>query len=180
MFSRNRLVLKSSRFRSVFECSNKLSTLSVLKNINNINNLDKNNAYKRKLLNSSLIHYRNYSNSLIVKKENFFTGPLLENNAIDINFVKEMIKHFHNNKLIPKESVIEILKASIEYHKLLPTLLRLNIPNNGNFNICGDTHGQFRDFCEILSDDVGSFPSSSNPFLFNGDFVDRGSQSFEV
>ena len=50
----------------------------------------------------------------------------------------------------------------------------------GNFSVCGDTHGQFYDVVNIFKGDVGGFPSESNVYLFNGDFVDRGAYSIEV
>ena len=45
-------------------------------------------------------------------------------------------------------------------------------------NVVGDLHGQFNDLSYIL--ESNEMPSSTNKYLFNGDFVDRGDQQIEV
>ena len=58
-----------------------------------------------------------------------------------------------------------------------PTLVDVPIPDDGKFTVCGDVHGQFYDLMNIFK--LNGNPSPVNPYLFNGDFVDRGSFSIE-
>ena len=57
-----------------------------------------------------------------------------------------------------------------------------NLPNeckeDSRITVCGDIHGQYYDYLHIYK--LNGLPSKKNAYLFNGDFVDRGSWSCEV
>jgi len=67
---------------------------------------------------------------------------------------------------------------AIKLLKQEKTLNEITVPVGKKLTVLGDTHGQYWDFLHILS--LAGYPSNENPFLFNGDFVDRGSWSMEV
>ncbi|KAL6776700.1 hypothetical protein ACKKBF_B30600 [Auxenochlorella protothecoides x Auxenochlorella symbiontica] len=58
-----------------------------------------------------------------------------------------------------------------------PTLLEVD-PQGASVTVVGDTHGQFHDVCHIFK--VAGYPSPTSLFIFNGDFVDRGSWGLET
>lgn len=78
----------------------------------------------------------------------------------------------------PWEEAQALVRDATSLLKQEKTLERVEVPAGGHLNVVGDVHGQFFDLLTIW-EELG-LPSTSNPFLFNGDFVDRGSYSLET
>ncbi|XP_023013266.2 retinal degeneration C isoform X1 [Leptinotarsa decemlineata] len=84
----------------------------------------------------------------------------------------------HRHFRLPPKDVADILKRSIISLKKLPNI---NIASTGiskQLTVCGDLHGKFDDLLVILH--KNGLPSVDNPYVFNGDFVDRGKRGLEV
>jgi serine/threonine-protein phosphatase 5 len=99
-------------------------------------------------------------------------------NSMTQEFIDDMITRFKNGKKIHRKYVYQILDAvnKIVYNE--PTMVEVEIPKGQKLTVCGDTHGQFFDLLEIFR--LNGFPSDDHSYLFNGDFVDRGSWSTEI
>ncbi|CBI31780.3 unnamed protein product, partial [Vitis vinifera] len=107
-----------------------------------------------------------------------YSGARIEGDVVTLDFVKRMLDDFKNQKCLHKRYAFQIVLQTREMLRALPSLVDINVPNNSHFTVCGDVHGQFYDLLNIF--DLNGLPSEENPYLFNGDFVDRGSFSLEV
>ncbi len=95
------------------------------------------------------------------------------------------MERFRDQKLIHKRYVARLLISCKRYFESLSSLMEISVPSEApapglqpRVTVCGDTHGQFYDVLNIFA--MNGYPSYKNPYLFNGDFVDRGSFSVEV
>eukprot|EP01127_Copromyxa_protea_P018304 TRINITY_DN5727_c0_g1_i1.p1 TRINITY_DN5727_c0_g1~~TRINITY_DN5727_c0_g1_i1.p1 ORF type:complete len:484 (-),score=125.10 TRINITY_DN5727_c0_g1_i1:47-1498(-) len=107
-----------------------------------------------------------------------YTGPHLIDGTVTLDFVTAMLEHFKNQKLLHKKYAFQIIIAAKRFFDQQPTLIDIELPPNGHISVCGDTHGQFFDLMNLF--EINGLPSETNMYLFNGDFVDRGSWSTEV
>jgi len=92
--------------------------------------------------------------------------------------VLEIAEHLKAQRQLHKKFVFQILLELKSKLAALPSLVDVPIPDGTHINVCGDTHGQYYDLLNIF--ESFGYPSKENPYLFNGDFVDRGSFSLEV
>lgn len=58
-----------------------------------------------------------------------------------------------------------------------PSLIDYEIEDEEEITVCGDIHGQYYDVVNLFK--INGYPGVANKYLFNGDFVDRGSFSVE-
>lgn len=97
--------------------------------------------------------------------EVFDKGTGLPNHA----FLRE---HFKAEGRITEDQALKILTMASDCLKKEPNLLTVPAP----VTVCGDIHGQYYDLLKLF--EIGGDPATT-PYLFLGDYVDRGSFSFE-
>lgn len=111
--------------------------------------------------------------------EDSYSGPKLDENfTVTLDFMEQLIAWFKDQKVLHRKYAYGILINIKKYFESQPSLIKITIPNSNKFTVCGDIHGQFYDLLNIF--EINGLPGESNPYLFNGDFVDRGSFSVEV
>lgn len=110
--------------------------------------------------------------------EKAYEGPVYESGKVTPEFCKELMAWHKKEKPIAKKYAYQIVMDMISQLKSVETLCEVDIPDDGEITVCGDVHGQFYDLLNIW--EINGCPAEDNPYMFNGDFVDRGSFSLEV
>lgn len=110
---------------------------------------------------------------------NDYSGPVYKKGEVDGEFLKSLRVWLEKpeNRLHPQFAYAMAVDF-IEIIESLPSLVNLEVPPEKEITVCGDVHGQFYDLINIFT--INGMPSEDNPYLFNGDIVDRGSFSVEV
>lgn len=113
-----------------------------------------------------------------IQVEQSYKGARLKDDKqVTKEFVRQLHKDFQNAQILHRRYVLEILCQAYKFFANQASLVDIRIPPCQKFTVVGDVHGQFFDLLEIFS--VNGWPSPENPYLFNGDIVDRGSFSIE-
>jgi len=93
-------------------------------------------------------------------------------------FIDDMIQRFKDGKRLARKYVFQIILAVKDIVYKEATMVEMKIAEDKTLTVCGDTHGQFFDLMELFR--LNGFPTATHGYLFNGDFVDRGSWSTEI
>jgi serine/threonine-protein phosphatase 5 len=114
-----------------------------------------------------------------------YDGPVLEGENEDVisqQFVHSMLEHFRNERRLHRKYALRIVHQARDVFQQESSVVDVPIGKDsggsGHLTICGDVHGQYYDLLNIFH--LNGMPSPENPYIFNGDFVDRGSFSVEV
>jgi len=111
----------------------------------------------------------------------------LQENRSDITFFKEvkmgcverLIQDLALGKRLSLQCITNLLDLVAPLLKAEPNVVRIAPPSAGRkVVVVGDLHGSLADLLTIF--DMNGLPSPNNVFIFNGDFVDRGSFGLEV
>jgi len=105
------------------------------------------------------------------KTEDLMTQPITH------EFIVELAEYFKKQNALPTRLVAIIVLRTINLLKTQPNCVNVSVEDGNEITICGDVHGQYYDLLNIFN--MNGYPSDTNPYIFNGDFVDRGSWSVE-
>ena len=95
----------------------------------------------------------------------------VENLNLLMNFLKK-------GKILHYTCVINLLIMTTKEMETRPNFYEVSSSITQKITICGDLHGNLDDLLTIFY--KNDIPSSNNPYVFNGDMVDRGPKSVEV
>jgi serine/threonine-protein phosphatase 5 len=112
--------------------------------------------------------------------EDNYAGPRLDNGIEELNaeWVVKLLDYMKEGKVLHKKYAAMIILRARDIFEKEHSLQHISVPDDQDITVCGDVHGQFYDLLNIFS--LNGNPSEVNPYVFNGDFIDRGSFGIEV
>ncbi|XP_072310850.1 serine/threonine-protein phosphatase with EF-hands 2-like isoform X2 [Eucyclogobius newberryi] len=92
--------------------------------------------------------------------------------------VSRLVEACKHKQLLHARYVLQLLGETWKLLRILPNITHVSTADAKEITICGDLHGHLEDLLLIFY--KNGLPSSERPYVFNGDFVDRGKNSLEI
>uniref|UniRef100_A0A087YGN7 Serine/threonine-protein phosphatase with EF-hands n=1 Tax=Poecilia formosa TaxID=48698 RepID=A0A087YGN7_POEFO len=107
-----------------------------------------------------------------------YTGPHILF-PLSVSDTNALLSAFKEQQILHARYVLQLLYESKKLLKQMPNIVHLSTSYTKEITICaGDLHGRLDDLVLIFY--KNGLPSAETPYIFNGDFVDRGKKSVEV
>ncbi len=102
----------------------------------------------------------------------------ITHSTFDTELAISIVDVYRKGGKLNRKSVVKILRRAYKMLQAQPNTTYVTVKDNCKLTVVGDLHGQLTDLLHIL--DESGYPSSTNKFVFNGDFVDRGDKGLEI
>ncbi|XP_035179274.1 serine/threonine-protein phosphatase with EF-hands 1 isoform X3 [Oxyura jamaicensis] len=89
-----------------------------------------------------------------------------------------LLHAFKDGQLLHAHYVLQLLCETRRVLKEKPNINLVTVSYSKEITVCGDLHGNLDDLFLIFY--KNGLPSEKKPYVFNGDFVDRGQNSMEI
>ncbi|XP_041838190.1 serine/threonine-protein phosphatase with EF-hands 1 [Melanotaenia boesemani] len=106
-----------------------------------------------------------------------YTGPRISF-PLSVSDTNALLCAFKEQQTLHARYVLQLLYETKKLLKQMPNIINLSTSYTKEITICGDLHGRLDDLLLIFY--KNGLPSAETPYIFNGDFVDRGKKSVEV
>ncbi|XP_051533665.1 serine/threonine-protein phosphatase with EF-hands 2-like [Myxocyprinus asiaticus] len=106
-----------------------------------------------------------------------YNGPHLSF-PLTVSNVTDLVQAFKNKQKLHARYVLQLFGNTWTLLRLMPNISHVSTCKHKKITICGDLHGHLEDLLLVFY--KNGFPSAETPYVFNGDFVDRGKESIEI
>lgn len=103
---------------------------------------------------------------------------LAESKEVTSAIALDLVNLYKRGGQLSPDSLQRILRQAFKSLTKLQNINNIDIVDDMRLTVVGDIHGQLPDLFYII--ESSGWPTATNKYLFNGDFVDRGKSGLEV